>query len=193
MQRPAASPSVHAQSPKSPDLAGADNLYIANAGLVLLANYTQRLFDMLKLRDGPQLRDAASQSRAVRCLAYLVDGHEDGCEPEWVLPKLLCGMPLMQPLTDEPGLDDDTRALLDSLLQAVIAHWTAVGRTSVAGLQATFLRREGRLQREAAQAGTHWRLAVRPGPFDMLLDRLPWSYATIKLPWMTEVLYVDWR
>ena len=36
-------------------------------------------------------------------------------------------------------------------------------------------------------------LAVKSGPFDMLLDRLPWSYSTIKLPWMHEVLYVDWR
>jgi len=188
-----AAPPLPVSRPVPPDLAGADSNYMANAGLGLLANYTQRLFDMLDLRDGPHLRDAASQSRAVRCLAYLVDGNEAGSEPEWVLPKLLCGMPLAQPLSDEPGLDHDTRALLDSLLQAVIAHWTALGRTSVAGLRETFLRREGRLQRETVEAGAHWRLAVRPGPFDMLLDRLPWSYATIKLPWMKEVLYVDWR
>ena len=190
---PRAAPPASASPPVLPDVAGAGSHYVANAGLVLLANYTQRLFDMLNLRDGPQWRDAASQSRAVRCLAYLVDGHEAGSEPEWVLPKLLCGMPLAQPLTDESGLDRDTRALLDSLLQAVIAHWTALGRTSVAGLRETFLRRDGRLQRETAQAGALWRLVVRPGPFDMLLDRLPWSYATIKLPWMKEVLYVDWR
>ncbi len=173
--------------------ADADRHYIDNAGLVLLANYSQRLFEMLNLLDGPCLRDAAAQSRAVRCLAYLIDGHEDGSEPEWVLPKLLCGMPLAQPVLVDAGLGDDTRALLDSLLQAVIAHWKALGRTSPAGLRETFLRREGRLQREAPEAGAHWRLVVRPGPFDMLLDRLPWSYATIKLPWMREVLYVDWR
>ena len=38
-----------------------------------------------------------------------------------------------------------------------------------------------------------WRLVVEPRPFDMLLDRIPWGYGTLKLPWMAQVLHVDWR
>ena len=38
-----------------------------------------------------------------------------------------------------------------------------------------------------------WRLTVEPGPFDMLLDRIPWGYGLLKLPWMAQVLHVDWR
>lgn len=167
--------------------------YLDNAGLVLLASYAQRLFGMLELLDGKTWRDAAAQAQAVRCLAYLVDGHEQGSEPEWVLPKLLCGMPQAQALLDTPGLSEATRATLDGLLQAVIAHWRALGSTSPDGLRQTFLQREGRLTHERAEVGQHWQLAVKSGPFDMLLDRLPWSYSTIKLPWMHEVLYVDWR
>jgi len=34
---------------------------------------------------------------------------------------------------------------------------------------------------------------VEPRSFDMLLDRLPWSIATLRLPWMDRVLHVDWR
>ncbi|TDR82779.1 contractile injection system tape measure protein [Paludibacterium purpuratum] len=170
-----------------------DGHYLNNAGLVLLANYSQRLFGVLGLLDGARFSDAEAQSRAVRCLAYLVDGHDQGSEPEWVLPKLLCGMPLAQPLIGEAGVAPDTRAVLDSLLDAVIAHWSALGRTSPTGLRETFLLREGGLRHEQTSAAAHWRLTVKPGPFDMLLDRLPWSYATIKLPWMTEALYVDWR
>lgn len=83
--------------------------------------------------------------------------------------------------------------MLDSLLDAVIAHWTALGKTSRAGLRQTFLQREGRLASEYGEGGKHWRLVLKTGPFDMLLDRLPWSFGTIKLPWMQEVLYVDWR
>lgn len=75
------------------------------------------------------------------------------------------------------------------MLQAVISHWNALGGTSVQGLRETFLQREGRLQRDEDA----WRLRVAPRPFDMLLDRLPWGYATLKLPWMKEVLHVDWR
>ncbi|WP_152681675.1 contractile injection system tape measure protein [Chromobacterium subtsugae] len=169
------------------------NHYIGNAGLVLLANYSQRLFGMLKLWMDGIFVDEAAHSRAVRCLAYLADGHQEGREPEWVLPKLLCGMPLARPLSDEPELDEATRSLLDSLLAAVISHWQALGATTPEGLRQTFLRRDGKLAQESGDAGPHWRLMVKPGPFDMLLDRLPWSYATIKLPWMQEPLYVDWR
>lgn len=171
--------------------------YVSDAGLVLLANYSQQLFRMLDLLDGPRLRDARAASKAVRCLAWLAHGHDDASEPECILPKLLCGMPLGEPLCapaeGSTWLDAETRAVLDSLLGAVIAHWKTIGQTSADGLRETFLRREGRLAREEAAAGTHWRLVVRPAPFDMLLDRLPWSYATIKLPWMQEALYVDWR
>jgi hypothetical protein len=170
-----------------------DTYYVDAAGLVLLATYCQRLFDRLGLLEDRRLRDAAAVSHAVRCLAWLVHGHDDASEPECVLQKLLCGMRLTEPLAADTALDAPTRELLDGLLQAVIANWEALGNTSPAGLRQAFLQREGRLMREQSDAGFHWRLVVKPGPFDMLLDRLPWAYATIKLPWMEEVLYVDWR
>lgn len=176
-----------------PTLGDSDTHYIGDAGLVLLATYSQRLFGMLDLLDGKTLRDAQAAARAVRCLAWLAHGHDQASEPECVLPKLLCGMPLDAPLVGEGALDAATRRLLDDLIGAVIGHWSALGKTSPEGLRQTFLLREGRLTRESNDSGHHWRLAVKPGPFDMLLDRLPWSFSTIKLPWMQEVMYVDWR
>jgi len=167
--------------------------YVADAGLVLLATYSQMLFGRLGLLEDRRMRDAEASSHAVRCMAWLVHGHENASEPECVLAKLLCGMQLAEPLVGDATLDAPTQQLLDSLLGAVIANWTALGATSPAGLRETFLQREGRLTRERNDAGFHWRLVVKSGPFDMLLDRLPWSISTIKLPWMGEVLHVDWR
>ena len=46
-----------------------------------------------------------------------------------------------------------TQAMLDGLLQAVIAHWKVLGKTSPAGLRETFLCREGRLDTKADQQG----------------------------------------
>lgn len=175
------------------DIEDTDTHYIADAGMVLLAVYTQPLFHRLALLSEGRFRDADAESRAVRCLTWLVHGHDKVSEPECVLAKLLCGMPLRTPLTGNPATDPGTQQMLEGLLSAVIAHWTALGNTSHRGLRETFLQREGRLTRESREAGAHWRLVVRAGPFDMLLDRLPWSYATIKLPWMKEVLHVDWR
>ncbi|GAB2579728.1 hypothetical protein ISP15_00110 [Dyella jejuensis] len=167
-------------------------IYIANAGLVLLANYAPRLFGMLGLlRDGAFV-DEAARHRAVHCLVYLSDGHTDTEEHEWVLNKLLCGVPIDAPVPPAKSLDA-IAPTLDSLLSAVIEHWKALGSTSPAGLRQTFLRRIGRLVEHDSYEDGHWRLKVQPGPFDLLLDRLPWSYGTIKLPWMTGAIHVDWR
>jgi Contractile injection system tape measure protein len=167
-------------------------IYIANAGLVLLANYAPRLFGMLGLLQEGAFVDEAARHRAVHCLVYLSDGHTDTEEHEWVLNKLLCGVPIEAPVPPAKSLDA-IKPTLDSLLPAVIAHWTALGNTSPAGLRQTFLRRIGRLiEHETYEVG-HWRLKVQPAAFDLLLDRLPWSYGTIKLPWMKGAIHVDWR
>lgn len=167
-------------------------IYIANAGLVLLANYAPRLFGMLGLLDGNAFVDEAARHRAVHCLLYLSDGNTDSEEHAWVLNKLLCGIPIDEPVPPALPLDDVVPKL-DSLLSAVISHWGALGSTSPRGLRQTFLQRIGRLVEHEAHAGEHWRLKVQPGPFDVLLDRLPWRYGTIKLPWMKGAIHVDWR
>lgn len=167
-------------------------IYIANAGLVLLANYAPRLFGMLGLLDGDAFVNEAAQYRAVHCLAYLSDGHADSEEHEWVLNKLLCGVPIDEPVPPALPLDG-VLPTLDGLLVAAIAHWKALGSTSPRGLRQTFLQRIGRLIEHEAHEGEHWRLKVQPGPFDVLLDRLPWRYGTIKLPWMKGAIHVDWR
>ena len=91
-------------------------------------------------------------------------------------------------------LTAEEQATTAGLLQAVIAHWTALGATSVAGLRESFLQREGRLVLLSPdEQPAAWQLQVQARSFDMLLDRLPWSIALIKLPWMERALHVQWR
>jgi hypothetical protein len=164
-------------------------LFVANAGLVLAGPYLPRLFSMLGLvRDGAFV-DTAATERAVLLTQYLVTGQARAAEPALLLNKLLCGLPLHASVAREIDITDAERHAVDGLLLAMIAHWTALGNTSTAGLQETFLQREGRLDPVAGA----WQLQVQPRAFDMLLDRLPWSYATLKFPWMPEVLQVEWR
>jgi hypothetical protein len=167
-------------------------IYIANAGLVLLANYAPRLFTMLGLVADNDFVDMAARYRAVHCLAYLSDGHAQSEEHAWVLNKLLCGISIDEPVPPAGALDD-VRGTLDGLLLAVVAHWKALGNTTPDGLRKTFLCRIGRLVEHEAYDSQHWRMKVQPGSFDLLLDRLPWTYGTIKLPWMKGAIHVDWR
>lgn len=163
-----------------------------NAGLVLVAAYAPRWFGMLGLLQPAQARafyDEAASGRAVHLLQWLVDGQTDTDEHRLALNKLLCGLPLAALAPLEIALHPREAETGQALLQGVIAHWAALGRTSVGGLRETFLQREGRLLREDGA----WRLRVAPRPFDMLLDRLPWGIGVIRLPWMPEPVHVDWR
>lgn len=181
-------------APATPALPQSAPIWVADGGQVLLAAYAERLFKHLQLCQDGRFVQPQAQARAVQCLQALVHGRQATEEPDWVLSKLLCGLAPAELLPACAPLQEAEHALLDELLGAVIAHWKALGNTSVQGLRESFLRRPARLVPPAPRAENRsWRLQVEPRAFDMLLDRLPWGYSTIKLPWMKELLHVDWR
>jgi hypothetical protein len=50
------------------------------------------------------------------------------------------------------------------------------------------LQRAGKLSR----VDDGWLLQIEQKGVDVLLSYLPWGIGLIKLPWMTELLYVEW-
>jgi len=125
----------------------------------------------------------------VHLLQYIVTGEERTPEYLLSLNKLLCGIHGGVPIVAGIQISAHEKDVIEQMLLGVIGHWSAIGQTSIAGLRETFLVREGRLsfQEDA------WQLKVVTSTFDMLLDRLPWSFAIIKFPWMVEALHVSWR
>ncbi len=171
------------------DLPFLDEINIANAGLVLTAPYLPRLFTMLELTDNFAFKDHASAVRGLHMLQFLANGSVSSPEHELVLNKVLCGMATTTPVDREISISDHEKEILEGLLQGMIQNWQVLKNTSIAGLRESFLQRHGRL----THRDNAWRLKVAPKAFDMLLDRIPWSYSTIKYPWMNEVIYVQWR
>lgn len=166
-----------------------ENIYITNAGQVLAAPYLPRLLAILGLVEGPAFHDQQAAERAVHLLQFMVNESTTSPEYQLVLNKLLCGVRTGVPIVRGIVITEQEKDTIESLIRGMIQHWKIIGNTSVAGLREAFLQREGRLQlRDNA-----WHLLVEPRAFDMLLDQLPWSIATIKLPWMEHVLYVEWR
>lgn len=166
-----------------------EDIHIANAGAVLLAPFLPRLFDRLGLTEGDVFVDREAAERAVHCLQYLVDKSLSSPEFRLVLNKLLCGVRPGRPIRRGIDLASDDKQQLDSLLEAVIEHWGALGNTSPEGLRESFLQRGGRLQRRAEG----WHLSVEGRSFDMLLGSIPWAYSTIRFAWMDRPIYVEWR
>ncbi|MDT7828240.1 contractile injection system tape measure protein [Pricia sp. S334] len=163
--------------------------FLSHAGMVLLHPLLKRFFEKLGLLEDTGFKDFERQCRAVLLLHDLAGGGEKTADYALVLPKFLCGMPVNLPIDHTLRLTAFEKDEGTQLLQAVIDHWGVLGNTSPDGLREGFLQREGKLIREAAG----WKLFVEQKALDVLLDRLPWNLGLVKLPWMKELLYVEWR
>lgn len=160
-------------------------LSVRQAGLVLLHPFINRF---LTLHGAVAADKIVDPGLAASLLQSLVIGESPRAEWELVLPKVLLGIPLEEVLI-LPKLTEEHLSSGEELIEAAIRHWSALGRTSVAGFRANFLEREGLLHSQ----GADWYLQVAQAPYDMLLDRLPWNVSMIKLPWMRGMLRVDFR
>lgn len=159
-------------------------IYVANAGLVILAAYLPMFFSNRQLLEGDKLRQKA---KAVALLHYLIYHKENYEEFESVLSKILCGIAPEAIVLSTPLRPED-RQEADALLEAVIAHWQVLKNTSPAGLRDSFLQREGKL----VFINGEWQLTVHKASHDVLMAHLPWNINMIKLPWMPHLLKVDW-
>ncbi len=181
-------PAAKTQSQASAlDAGEGEGLYINCAGVVLLHPFLPRLFELLGIAREGKLRQT---DRALCLLHYLATGQRVAPEYELPLPKVLCGLPLEHTAESDVGLTAMEIEEAETMLQAAIRHWEALGNSSADGLRGTFLVRPGKLSR---RDDGDWRLQVEPRSFDILLDQLPWGLGIIKLPWMEKMLWVEWR
>jgi len=164
-----------------------EGLYIDNAGLVLLHPFLSRLFSSLGISADDTL---ALPERALCLLHYLATGQTVAPEYALVLPKILCHLPLEWPAESDVGLSVAERDEAHVLLESAIRHWEALRNTSPDGLRGTFLMRPGKV---VMREDGDWVLQVEANTADILLDQLPWGISMIKLPWMSTMLWVEWR
>ncbi|GFE50695.1 hypothetical protein So717_24480 [Roseobacter cerasinus] len=164
-------------------------LLTQQAGLVLLHPFLKLLFSRLDVLSagGRIISDHLPKGRAALEALCGAAPSERSFDP---LARLLLGMTDDLPPPGLVELDDEDAALIEGLLRSVIAQWSKLGQTSPRGLQEAFLCRSGQIRFDSA--GAH--LRVDSGPFDMLLDGLPWTVdTTIALPWMALPCHVNWR
>jgi len=165
-----------------------DAIYIGNAGLVLLHPFLQSLFEQLGLTHENKWIDTPSQYKAVLVSEFLVTGTDEFEEFNLVLNKILCGIGLDEIVVTEMRLGDEIRQECEGLLNEVITHWSVLRNTTHEGLRETFLQRSGKL----SKADDGWLLQVEQKSVDVLLNHLPWGIGIVKMPWMSEMLFVEW-
>ena len=166
-----------------------DGIFIQNAGLILLHPFLNMFFKNLQLVKENDFEDALSHQKALHLLHYLATGLLTSLEHELVIEKILCAYPLENPVDNKIELTADELNEADTLLVEVILQWEILKGTSVAGLRESFLQRNGKLSTK----NNDLHLQVESGAIDVLLDHLPWNLSMIKLPWMNDILRVEWR
>ncbi len=93
------------------------------------------------------------------------------------------------PVQNRIDITAKEREAVEGLIRGMIENWKSIGQTSVAGIRESFFQRRGSLTFK----DDAWHLKVEQRAFDMLLDSIPWGFATIKHPWMERVVHVKWR
>jgi hypothetical protein len=174
---------------EEPLLPGEDGWHIPTAGLVLLHPFLTTFFEKLDLLKDRQFIEEWSRNKAAMLLHFLATGEDTVQEYEMVLPKLLCAIPFNWPLDHSIDLTNEEKFEAEALLQAVLEHWGALGNTTPDGLRGNFLVRDGKLLK--TESG--WRVQIERKTLDILLDRLPWGIGLVKMPWMPELLMVEWN
>ncbi len=167
---------------------GPDEVSVPNAGLVVLWPFIGHFFRHLELVQGDRFVSPPARHRAVGLLMHVASGDRFPNELESPLARVLCHLPFDQILAFETEVTEREATEGDTLLQAVIAQAPTLRTLTADSLRGTFLLRPGVLSKQ----GPAWKLQVNRKDHDIVLERVPWSYQWVRLPWMTAPIEVMW-
>jgi hypothetical protein len=169
------------KKPESTD----NSVFVDNAGMAIVFPYLSTVFKNLGYSDEAEIQDP---SRAIHFLSFLETGEEFFAPHRTTIYKVICGQTQEFWIDPDIVLSDFEKGEANALLESVIEHWGALKNSSPDGLREAFLRRKGKL----SMKDFDFNLKVESLAQDILLTRIPWGFGTIKLPWMTNFLHVDW-
>ena len=76
----------------------------------------------------------------------------------------------------------------NEMLDAAAKYWEALRSESGEALRVGFFVRKGIMR----FTDPHWEMQVERSSIDVLIERLPWGISTIKLPWNSYILNLNW-
>lgn len=175
-------------SAQSSSFSQAEELYITNAGLVILWPFLNQLFEIAEWVEKGRFLSKELIHKASLLLQVLVD--RDSEVQEYMLPlnKVLCGLKPETVARLDFHFSDEEKDACDAFLESVIKQAPILNEMSLAGFRQTFLQRKGILS--VRDGG--WLLRVERETYDVVLDKFPWSFQFLRLPWMEAPLFIEW-
>ncbi|TDQ22711.1 contractile injection system tape measure protein [Tenacibaculum caenipelagi] len=160
---------------------------VKNAGLILLHPFLKQFFYSCGFLD--KENQIIKPDEAVHLLHYVATKKEQQFENNLIFEKFLCNIPIYQPVERKIILSDEVKEKSEELLKAVLQNWEVLKNSSPDLLRNEYLQREGRLDLTKDTPT----LTVERKTQDILLDtKLPWNLSLCKLPWMKELIFMNW-
>ena len=175
------------QSPVLKEEVPSEGIWVKQSGLVLLSPFLKPFLSETGFLD--ENGQPVNQKDIPIFLHYLATGLNEAPEWDLSLPKLLSGLALNEHCAESLSGAENHDGAIGELLESVIGHWKALGKTSPGGLKETFINRQGVLFREKGVL----RLKVEEKPVDILMKSIPWNFSMVRADWMREILFVDWN
>jgi hypothetical protein len=164
-------------------------IFVENAGMVMVWPFLQQYFQRLDLITEERLfKDEESMEKGAHMLQYMITKEQNAPEEKLFLNKLIVGLPLDYPMHLEVEITDDEKEMTESLLRSIADQWTMMKGAPPEQLRATFLVRDGIIKKD----GENWLLQVDKKGYDLVLKRLPWGLAQIRVPWLEYLINVEW-
>lgn len=166
-----------------------DEIYIKNAGLVIIHPFLELLFDNFGWLSNQAFISIAQKQRAAYLLQYIATGRDYFNEYELVFNKILTGIPINYPIALEEELFNQEKQEVNKLLNKFKESCRSFKNTSVASLRSEFFNRPGKLEIKDGIVD----LVVEVRSFDYILNTIPWGLSYIKLPWLDIQIFVNWN
>lgn len=166
-----------------------ENVYVENAGIVLLSHWFHRLFSMLGLTENNKFKSKDAQVKAIYVIQHAIYEKTDFPEHELLLNKIMVGWDMKDAVPADVELTEDEKKTTMSMVEGAKNNWPKLKNTSLEGIKQAFLQRAGKLE----ETEEFYKLTVEEKAYDILLDSLPWNFRIIKFPWMGKRMEVKWR
>lgn len=171
---------------KTDDLILNDDLYIQNAGLILIHPFLKTFFEHCDLFDSEN-NQLLNPELCAHLLHYIATGKTNAPEYDMVFEKFLCNIPLHQTISRHIKLSQNHKIQAKKVIESVQHNWSAMQKSSPALVQNEFFQRPGKLV-----IGHDYTLTVERKTQDILLEKIGWGIGFVKLPWLEKFIFINW-
>lgn len=162
------------------------HLLVESAGLVILHPFLKHFFTGIGLLN--EENKLTDKVLAAHVLHFVATGREHDFEQLMSFEKYLVGIDPFESIPREITISDAIKQEAENLLKAVRENWKPLQSSSSAALRETFIQRPGKLINESPNP----RLVVERKTVDVLMAQLNWTISIIRLPWLDELIFVEW-